>query len=190
MSTIAYLHGLNSSHFSFAYLSKELGAKQLAKINYTSHQPLLESVQEVAAQLPKNEPLILVGHSLGGVIAMLIAHAGTHDIEKVVTISSPLGGSKAAVYARWLVTGVRVLGDITPNSIYMKLIESSSAPCPVLSIISTGGGISSHEPNDSIVTVASQRALSYARKVEVRANHFEILLVDKTVEAVRKFIEA
>jgi pimeloyl-ACP methyl ester carboxylesterase len=186
--SVHFIHGLNSSHHSFAYLAKELGLK--AKIDYESHQALTDSVLQVAKQLPKNEPIILVGHSLGGVIAMLIAHAKTHDIQKVVTISSPLAGSKAAAFARWIVSGLKVLGDITPSSVAMKLIEAEKAPCPVLSIISTGGGLSTAgEPNDSVVTVASQRALPYAKKVEVKANHFEILMHDKVIDAVRKFIQ-
>ena len=185
--TICFIHGLNSSHHSFAYLAKELGA--VAKIDYNSYQSLALSVAQVVKQLPKNEPLILIGHSLGGVIAMLIATAGTHDVQKVVTISSPLAGSRAAVYARWVVPGLQVLGDITPHSMYMKLIESAEPPCPVLSIVSTGGSLpTSNEPNDSVVTVASQKALKYAKKVEVKANHFEVLLHDKTIETVRKFV--
>jgi pimeloyl-ACP methyl ester carboxylesterase len=189
MTTICFIHGLNSSHHSFAYLANELGVP-LKAINYDSYQPLAKSVEQVARQLPKNEPIILVGHSLGGVIAMLVAHAGTHDVKRVVTISSPLGGSKAAVYARWVVSGLQVLGDITPHSVFMKLIEAEAAPCPVLSIISTGGSLpTSNEPNDSVVTVASQKALKYAKKVEIKANHFEVLMMDKTVEALRKFIE-
>src|SRR4051812_25368241 len=106
--SLYFIHGLNSSHRSFAYLAKELDGK--ATINYSSHQPLAQSIAEVAAQIPKNRPVILIGHSLGGVIAMLIATAKLHNVQKVVTISSPLAGSKAAIVARWLVSGLRVLG--------------------------------------------------------------------------------
>lgn len=186
--TICYIHGLNQSHLSFTYFAEKLGEKHVM-IDYDSHQPLTESVKQVAKQLPKDDDLILVGHSLGGVIAMLIAHAKTHQVKKVVTISSPLGGSKAAVFARWLVTGIRVLNDITPTSVAMKLIETEKAPCPVLSLISVSGSLlNGNEPNDGIVTVASQSALSYAKKVEIKVNHFEVLLHSKTIEAVRKFI--
>lgn len=189
MSTICFLHGLNSSHYSFAYMAKELGGIYVSNINYTSQQPLAVSIQQVAKQLPKDGELILVGHSLGGVIAMLIAHARTHNIKKVVTISAPLGGSKAAVYARWFVSGLQVLGDITPHSTYMRHIGTAAAPCPVLSIISTGGGLcTTSEPNDSIVTVASQRALAYGKKIEIKANHFEVLMHEQTIKAVRDFI--
>lgn len=187
--SIVYIHGLNQTHLSFTYFAEKLGEKHIM-VDYDSRQSLADSVKQVVKQLPKTGDLTLIGHSLGGVIAMVIAHSGVANVSKVVTISSPLGGSKAAVFARWVVSGIRVLGDITPTSVYMKMIEAMAAPCPVLSIISTSGSLlNSNEPNDGIVTVASQKALPYAKKVEVKANHFEILMHDKTIEAVRKFVQ-
>jgi len=188
MAKIYYIHGLNQTHLSFAFMAPEVGGEYLY-VNYNSHQHLADSVKEVAKQLPAQEEVVLVGHSLGGVIALLIAHARTHSVNKVVTVSSPLGGSKAAAVARWVVTGVQVLGDITPTSTFMKLLETPNEPCPVLSIISTSGSILNTEPNDGIVTVASQRALPYGKKVEIRANHFEVLMHEKTFEVVRKFVQ-
>ena len=187
--TLCFLHGLNSSHHSFAYLAKELGGT--AKIDYRSGQPLQDSVIQVAKQLPKKGPIVLIGHSLGGVIAMKIALAQTHDIQKVVTISAPLGGSMVAFYMRWIASGMSVLDDIMPSSAAMREFQRSQPNCPVLSIVSTTGHmpVISVEPNDSVVTISSQRALPYAKKIEVKANHFEILLHNKTVETIRKFTQ-
>lgn len=186
--TLCFVHGLNSSHYSFAYMAKEIGA--VSKIDYTSHQALDLSVAQVMKQLPKKDPIILIGHSLGGVISTLIALNQTHNVQKVVTISSPLGGSQAAAWMRWFVT-LPVLSDITPSSFAMRRLVTETAPCPVLSIVSTSGGLPmiSREPNDSVVTVSSQKALKYAKKIEVKANHFEVLMHEKTIEAVRKFVQ-
>lgn len=187
-STLCYIHGLNSSHNSFSYLASELGGTP--KINYRSYQHLNESVNQVVKQLPKSEPLTLVGHSLGGVIAMLIALEKTHDIQKVVTLSAPMGGSKFAHWWRWWLHGLPILHDLTPGSPAILRFAKEQAPCPVLSVITTAGSLPfSLEPCDSIVTVASQRALSYGKKVEIKANHFEVLTHPRTVEIVRKFVE-
>jgi hypothetical protein len=182
-----FIHGLNSSHHSFAYIASELGAD--AKIDYISHQELNASIAQVLKQLPKHdEPITLVGHSLGGLIGTLIALNKTHNVQRVVTISSPLGGSRAAVYARWVVSGLKVLHDITPGSPQIVRLATEKCECPILSIISTGGSLpTSTEPNDSVVTVASQKALAYAKKVEIKANHFEVLMHARAVEAIRKF---
>ena len=184
MATVCFIHGLNSSHFSFSYIADNLEVP-LGKINYDSQQRLGGSILQVIKQLPSG-PIILVGHSLGGVIAMNIAHMGVKDVQSVVTISSPLGGSKAAVYARWVVTGLPILSDITPGGQYIKYLRETDLPCPVLSICSTGGSLpTSTEPNDSVVTVASQKVLADAKKIEIKANHFEVLMHPKTVSALK-----
>lgn len=73
----------------------------------------------------------------------------------------------------------------------MRLFQRTQPNCPVLSIISTTGHMPmvSAEPNDSVVAISSQRALAYAKKIEVKANHFEVLMHDKTIETVRKFAQ-
>lgn len=184
---LCHVHGLNSSHTSFAYMAKEL--KSAAKINYKSTQPLADSIIQVSKQLPKKGPLVLVGHSLGGVIAMQLAILGMHDIQKVITISSPLGGSRFAAYMRWIAPGMPILNDIAPFSTAIQLFQEAEPVCPVLSIISTAGHLPmvSFELNDGVVTISSQKALPYAKKIEVKANHFEVLMCDKTIEAIKKF---
>lgn len=188
-SKICYIHGLNSSRRSFNFLAQELEHNGDVLIDYDSRQPLEKSIAQVLKFIPKNEEVVLIGHSLGGVIAMLIATRKLATVERVVTISSPLGGSKAAVFARWVVSGIPVIGDITPNSSFIREIANSTPDFPVLSIFSTGGSLpTSNEPNDSVVSVSSQKALPSAKKVEVKANHFEVLMHEKTVEQVRKFV--
>lgn len=187
---ICYIHGLNSSRRSFNFLSQELEHNGDVLIDYDSRQPLESSIIEVMKFVPKREPITLIGHSLGGVIAMLIAGRRLANVVRVVTISSPLAGSHAAVYARWIVSGIPVIGDITPTSRHIREIMSLNPDFPILSVVSTGGSLpTSKEPNDSVVSVSSQKALATAKKVEVKANHFEVLMHEKTVEHVRKFLD-
>lgn len=186
---ICYVHGFNSSRRSFTFLAQELENSGDVLIDYDSHQSLEKSIAQVLKYIPKKEPVILVGHSLGGLITMLIAGRGNADVQKVITISSPLGGSKVAAIAKWFMGSVPLIGDITPTSRHIRELAIMKPNFPVLSIVSTGGSLpTSSEPNDSVVTVASQRALSSAKKVEIKASHFEILLHERTTEAIRKFI--
>jgi pimeloyl-ACP methyl ester carboxylesterase len=188
MKTVIFIHGLNSSYLSFSYLVKELGAGNYTA-SYKSRQSLNLSIEEILLQIPKKEAVVLVGHSLGGIIAMNIAHMKIRNITKVITISSPLSGSKAAIFAQWLLRDVHVLKDIVPSSHYIKSLAQLSSPCPVLSIYSTGGSLPAPlEANDSIVTVSSQKSLLYARHAEVKANHFEVLLHPDTTTLIRDFI--
>jgi pimeloyl-ACP methyl ester carboxylesterase len=189
--TIYYIHGFNSSHRSFTYLESLIASEPVKKIDYDSRKSLEEIVAQVLKQLPKDKPITLVGHSLGGVVALLLAGRKSVQAERVITISSPLGGSKAAVFARWVVSGFPILSDITPSSPAMRELMALKDAPPVLSIISVGGSLpTSMDPNDSVVSVASQKAFAPAKKVEINANHFEILMHEKTLEHINKFIGA
>lgn len=188
MKTVAYVHGLNSSHRSFAYLTQNLPDHNIVKINYDSHRPLSESILEVRKQLPKGQ-LTIVGHSLGGLISTLLVADEPDRFTELVTISSPLGGSKAANYMRWMPGHPPILEHITPSSSLILRIATLQTEIPTLCIISTGGHLpTSGEPNDSIVTVLSQKALLFGKKVEVKANHFEVLMHERTIELVSKHI--
>ena len=122
-------------------------------------------------------------------MAVLTAAEHIDKIERVCAISTPFGGSRAALALRWLPGHPKVMHDITPNSAKIELISQLKLQVPTLNIISTGGSLpTTPEPNDSIVTVASQKALGFGKKVEVKANHFEVLLHEKTVKLLQDFL--
>lgn len=191
--TIFMIHGLNSSSSSFNYLCEKLKLSNpnasFALIEYKSHQPLEASIAEVLSQLPKTGSIYLVGHSLGGVIATIIAADHPARIEKLVTISSPIHGSRAAATLQWIPGSLPVLCDIVPHGAIITRCCELLLNLPTLSIISTGGHLpTSPEPNDSVVSLASQRALKFGKKVEVHASHFEVLLHEKTVKTLIEFL--
>jgi pimeloyl-ACP methyl ester carboxylesterase len=188
MKTVAYVHGLNSSYRSFAYLTQNLPEHNIIKVDYNSHQSLVDSLLDVRKQLPKT-PLSLIGHSLGGLISTLLVLNEPERFESLVTISSPLGGSRAANYMRWMPGHPAILDHITPGSAHIQQLATFQTEVPTLSIISTGGHLPmTSEANDSVVTVHSQRALLFGKKIEVKANHFEVLMHEKTLEAIAKHL--
>lgn len=185
---IAYIHGFNSSHRSFAYLQHKLPSHDIVNINYNSHQPIRDSIDEVRRKLPKDGEFYLVGHSLGGILAVLAAAERLEQVKKVVTVSSPFGGSRVALALRWVPGHPKIIEDLTPTSGKIELLSQLKLSIPTMCIISTGGSLPfANEPNDSVVTVSSQRALKFGRKVEISANHFEVLLHDKLIDQVTNF---
>lgn len=185
---IVYIHGFNSSPRSFAYLQAMLPTHDIVPISYNSHQPIRDSMLEVRKHLPKGR-FSLVGHSLGGLLTILMAAEHVDRTDQAVTISAPLGGSKSASMLRWIPGHPKIIHDLMPTSEKIELISQLKLTIPVLSIISTGGGLATtSEPNDSIVTVASQKALKFGRKVEVKANHFEVLMHERTVKLMQDFL--
>lgn len=189
MSHVVYLHGLGQTHRSFNYLLTFLPEHNHKLIDYDSQQPLEDSIEQVRKHLPKGE-LILVGHSLGGVISVILA-ADNEQIKRLVTISSPIAGSKMANALRWLPGSMPIISDIVPRGKYIIRAGNLMLSIPTLSIISTGGHLpASVEPNDGVVSIESQRGLQFGKKVEVNTNHFEILQHEKTVKHLTDFIFA
>lgn len=187
MKTVAYIHGLNQTSRCFGYVLQNLPEHDSIQINYDSHQPLSESIRHVISQLPLNVELSLVGHSLGGLISTLIAH--DLKLSELVIISAPIGGSKAAKMARWFPGAPSIIRDITPTSPGIVKASTVRIGTPTLSICSTSGDLPGHrEPNDGIVAIESQKALPFGKKAEVQANHFEVLMHDRTVELIRKHL--
>lgn len=189
MKHIAYLHGLNSSSTSFNYILQQLPKHISYLIDYKSHQSLSDSIIEVLQQLPKDQKLTLVGHSLGGVIAAIIAADLPDAIECLVVISAPFKGSRAASTFSWIPGSMKVFCDIVPHAPHIQRCCILDLEVPTLSIITTGGNLQiSPEPNDSVVAVASQYGLRFGEKVEVNATHFEVLLSPLALSIIKNFI--
>lgn len=187
MKTVAYIHGLNQTSRGFGYIMQNLPDQKRIVIDYDSHQPLELSLAQVLRQLPKTGELSLVGHSLGGLISVLIAHQ--RELNELVVISAPIAGSRAAKIAKWIPGAPEIMRDITPTSPHIVQATTTKISVPTISICSVTGHLAAEkEPNDGIVTIASQKALPYGRKAEVKANHFEILMHDRTVELIRKHL--
>jgi hypothetical protein len=107
----------------------------------------------------------------------------------MITISSPIAGSKVASLARWFPNTPAIVGDLVPSSHLIVQATTQKLSIPTISIFSSTGHLRAQgEPNDSIVTIASQKALPYGRKHEVKANHFEVLLHERTVELIQKHL--
>lgn len=183
------IHGFNSTSNSFNYVTDKLNWDgEIVRVDYDSHRPLEEILKQVQDKLPHDRELVLMGHSLGGVIAVLLAHLIPDQIHSVVTISSPIGGSKAANFARWMPWSPPIFKDITPSSQLIKIAQQKPT-VPVYSIITTGGALAvANEPNDSVVTVKSQQAVPAKKKAEVKANHFEVLTHPTTIKYIEHFL--
>jgi hypothetical protein len=82
-----------------------------------------------------------------------------------------------------------VLRDLSPGSQIIREVTTQKMKVPFISIISVAGNLPFIlGENDGIVTLESQRASLAKRKVDVKANHFEVMQDEKTVNTVRDFI--
>ena len=147
---------------------------------YGPHRAFEAVAEDLVAhveQLPRELPLVLVGHSLGGLIARWYVEelGGAVRVDGVVTLATPHGGTERARIAPGSLGAA-----LRPGSAVIRRLDvESSAP-----LVSIAGG------DDRVVSVASASAVRNAR-VEVipGVGHNELLYDrrahDVVVRAVR-----
>lgn len=191
MKKVVYIHGLNSSSKIFNHIYSQLPEHEALFVDYDTFKPIQESYEFVLSRIDLEEPISIIGHSLGGLIAYLL-HSRDNGlaVDSVVTMSSPFGGSDHARLLRWMYPNVKVLGDLSPKSDLVKeLLTPPTKRLKMLSLISVNGSIQLiSEQNDGIVTIKSQQASPAKKKIDIKANHFEIVQDVKTIREITKFM--
>lgn len=182
---IWYVHGAGASARSFAWLRQHLSEFPAESFNYALNEPMTEVAARCTATIEADgRPAIVVGHSLGGVVAMVCAAAT--NVERVVSICAPFGGVRMADMMAMFISHPLVQ-DLRSYSPLLTSLRQRLVVKPHLAIVGSSGLPFVREPNDGVVTVASQTALPGARYEMVDLNHFEVLMSDDVAELIRKF---
>lgn len=194
---IWFIHGANATPISFIGIQKSLKADdrfqgfEIVNVIYDCQDPIATTVETVAESLPKDRPVYLVGHSLGGVIAVAISQRvklfelGV-QIKAVVTLASPLGGCEGADYLQWIFPHYHLFKNISTKNRVINDMKVNGAVVPTLCFITTSGNNPIYpEANDGVVTVNSQRSLRDAKKIEAPFNHFEVLLSERVNDYIK-----
>lgn len=186
---ICYIHGANASSTSFNYLREHLPKGVV--FNYDAQFGLRANTTLLAEECRRtfgDEPFDVIAHSMGGLLAVMLSQSGA-NVGRIISLSTPYGGSDAASYLRWLYPTNRIYQDITPGSLCD--LRSTPLRIPVDAFVTTGGSSPLLQgDNDGVVTVASQRALPGATYHECKLNHFEILLSSDVAEEIKIILES
>lgn len=188
MNPVWYVHGANSTPVSFNYIRHRLPDHTYREIAYNHRGPVMHVVDALVEAVEASPtPVTLVGHSLGGVIAVAAAQRSA-KVDKVCTIASPLGGSKVASLMRWIAPS-QLLEDIHPYAPLISQVRNGRLKVPTMSIVTIAGhnNMIAGE-NDGVVTVDSQEAIIGPVYIRLRMNHFEVLLSDDAVDLVSGFL--
>jgi pimeloyl-ACP methyl ester carboxylesterase len=189
MQTIWYVHGAGASARSFTWLCEQLPSHHARLFEYTLQEGLSGCIARLSADIAGQQPGIVIGHSLGGLIAAGVA--AQPNIRGVVTLCAPFGGLSSATFLAMMRTDqlFRDLRTINPalGDIRDGLVKSGK---PHLPIIATNGLPYSSEPNDGVVPVASATAIRSATYHSIPVNHFEVLLAEESVTLITDFIKS
>jgi len=181
------------SPVSFSVIKKTLGRHKALAPTYSVEAPLENNIKKIARLARKDfgdKEFDIISHSLGGIIALLLLKTKL-NIRKVVTISTPFGGSEEASYLRYMYPAYQLFKDISPSSEMIRKANNIELTVPVLSIVSTGGKSKVpflKEENDTIVTVSSQTASNHREYYYVDLNHFEVLMSGEVANKIKSFL--
>ena len=131
--------------------------------------------------------MVFVAHSLGGIYSLHLANSLPMSVKGAVTLSTPYGGAEVADYAQYFLPFSRLMRDIGPSSWVMKQAKRIKIQHPWCNIVTVKGQSPfMHEPNDGVVTIASQRHHADMELVEVDCNHYEVVLSDAVIKLVKE----
>jgi pimeloyl-ACP methyl ester carboxylesterase len=180
---LVYIHGANATPLSFNFIRHHVGDGMM--LSYDSNHGFKPNLERFKNELKNVHDIVFVAHSLGGIYALHLANAFPDRINQVISLSTPYGGHALADYAKTFMPFLPLLNDIGPNSWPISSLHDVALPCAWCNVVTTKGNAPwMMEPNDGVVSVASQRYRSDMMLIEVDVNHYEVMLAVDTINII------
>jgi pimeloyl-ACP methyl ester carboxylesterase len=186
---LVYIHGANATSESFNYIRNKIKGSDIV-CNYDSRNGFENNLNDLTSQLSTVDNIVFIAHSLGGIYALHIANALPNQVLGAVTLSTPYGGAEVADYVQYFLPFSRLMRDIGPSSWVMRQADRIKIQHPWTNVVTIKGQSAfMAEPNDGVVTIASQKRHSDMELVEVDYNHYEVVLSDAIVDIIKERIK-
>lgn len=183
---LVLIHGVSHSAAVWASLFNALSGWRLLAVDLPGHglsdpavyrpghvrKPARELLDDILDALELDEAPV-VGHSLGGMLALWYAAAGSERISRLVALGEPavaLAGTRVRMPLSLLTVrglGVGVLGSPTPRSVYRRLLakglgraEAAAAPNSLLDALR----LSARRPGNARSVVSLMHAIDHFRR--------------------------
>lgn len=195
---VVLLHGIWLRGFTLGLLARRLreGGLEVSSRDYASvtrsPEQSIDSVADYLAVLPPG-PVHLVGHSLGGLLALALARRGHLPADsRIVCLGTPLRGSAVARLLAGLLPLRWTLGQA--RDLLCRGLEDWPDGVPVAMVagnLPLGLGLlvpGLERPHDGMVAVAETRAPQLAAHRCVAASHSGLLLSDAAARLALAFL--
>jgi predicted alpha/beta hydrolase family esterase len=187
--TLVYIHGASATSESFNYIRSKISGHDMV-INYDSRNGFENNLEEMKKDLADVKDIFFIAHSLGGVYSLHLANHMPDQVLGAVSLSTPYGGAEVAEFAKYFLPFSRLMKDIGPSSWAMSQADKIKIQHPWTNVVTIKGQSPfMHEPNDGVVTIASQKAHIDMELVEVDYNHYEVVLSEQIVNLIQDRIK-
>jgi len=185
---LVYIHGANATSESFNYIKSKLGGG--LDLNYDSRNGFENNLKDMQLTLSSYTDIVFIAHSLGGIYSLHLANTMPMSVRGAVTLSTPYGGAEVADYAQYFLPFSRLMRDIGPSSWVMKQANRIKIQHPWTNIVTVKGQSPfMHEPNDGVVTIASQKHHADMELIEVDYNHYEVVLAEPVIKIIKERVK-
>jgi pimeloyl-ACP methyl ester carboxylesterase len=187
--TLVYIHGASATGESFNHIREHLGGNDIV-VNYDSRNGFENNLKTMTEQLASVNKMFFIGHSLGGIYAIHLANSLPKQTLGAVTLSTPYGGAEVADYAKYFLPFSRLMKDIGPSSWAMKRANRIKIQHPWTNVVTVKGQSPFMvQPNDGVVTIASQKHHDDMELIEIDYNHYEVVLSEKVINIIKDRIK-
>lgn len=185
---LVYIHGASATSESFNFIRTKVGKG--IDVNYDSRNGFENNLKDIQRQLEGVENIFFVAHSLGGVYSLHLANTMPKQVLGAVSLSTPYGGAEVAEFAKYFLPFSRLMRDIGPSSWAMKQANKIKIQHPWCNVVTVKGQSPFiMEPNDGVVTIASQKHHIDMELIEVDYNHYEVVLSEQVVKLIKQRIK-
>jgi len=185
---LVYIHGANATSESFNYIRSKLGTG--IDLNYDSRNGFENNLKDMQTRLKDCDNIVFIAHSLGGIYSLHLANTMPSNVVGAVTLSTPYGGAAVADYAQYFLPFSRLMRDIGPSSWVMRQSDKIKIQHPWTNIVTVKGQSPfMHEPNDGVVSIASQKHHADMELVEVDCNHYEVVLSEPVIKIIKERVK-
>lgn len=187
--TLVYIHGASATGESFNHIRTHLGGNDIV-INYDSRNGFENNLKTMTEQLASVNDMFFIAHSLGGIYAIHLANSLPKQTIGAVTLSTPYGGAEVADYVKYFLPFSRLMKDIGPSSWAMKQANRIKIQHPWTNVVTVKGQSPFMvEPNDGVVTIASQKHHDDMELIEIDYNHYEVVLSERVINIIKDRIK-
>ena len=192
---IISIHGAWSTPLTMKSLELQLPEYNWTQLSYaginTSIPSVCDAVKSQAEKIDPTQKYHVVGHSLGGLMALYLADYPW--VESITTISSPTGGlNYDFVQLTISLFTSSFPRELTLYSSFIKELQAKDYTNKNVShVISTSGynPLYFGTPNDGVITIYSQQRWTVGPVVNVNASHIESLNHPDTINHLKSKFE-